>query len=195
MSAINCKLTFDQSKRFLICRLCGLETHFNAPGELIEPPTCVGGNVRMCTIEWVAIANTGFVFECCRKCLRIYDQLSLYECPQREYREGDEPMLKCYRGEETRCGCVDFETRSKIVICKQNAYFRRFRHHVLDVCLSELIDEVLHTDREEGTYYNRLEKMTLWGLCGATLLRKMNERKKFIAKISPRLKVRVLSHR
>jgi hypothetical protein len=192
MPGVNCKLTLDKSKSFLICRICGLETSFTAPGEHVKMSMCMGGNIIMCVIEWVEIAGSGFAFEGCRKCMRIYDEMALYECPQKEYRLGDEPtMMKCHN--EGCHECPNSETSSKIVICRQNQHFRRFKHHTLDVYLSELIDKQLHVDKAVGIYYNYTEKMVLWGLCQETLERKAKLRKTFIGKIARDVKVSLLS--
>jgi hypothetical protein len=170
--------------------MCGLETRFTAPGELVEMPACSGGNDKMCLIEWREIAGSGFVFECCGKCMQIYDEMAIYQCPQREYCQGDvPPEMKCHHPDVTPPDCLNSETPGKIVICRQNQHYRRFKHHTLDVYLAELIDKQLLTDKAVGSYYNYTEKMILWGLCQETIRRKDILRKSFMGKISRGVKV------
>jgi hypothetical protein len=127
--------------------------------------------------------------------MQIYDEMALYECPQKEYRLADEPShtTKCHRPDETQPECVNSaEAPNKIVICRHNQKYRRFKHHTLDVYLSELIDKQLRVDKDIGSYYNHSDKMVLWGLCQETIRRKDTLRKTFMGKIARGVKVSVL---
>ena len=181
---MQCELAFGRESTYLICRKCGEKKYLTAPGALVETSSnCSGQDVRMCAIKWVEIFGSGFVFECCPKCLQVYDEIGQYTCRQSEYPLIDVPVTRCPSNTEG-CECANSQIHRGIVICPRNAYFRRFKHHILDVSLAELIDKHLRIDPDgvcNGDYYFSHEtKMTLWATCHDKIKIKEKERTTFL---------------